>query len=115
MKEKVTPDKIEAAIDAFGQERLRWLIGKGDVLMNEGELSSERLDELIQKTVHEEIERSMIIKQLEDTPKTITEIAKATTLEKHRVLWNLLAMLKWNRVEISGEKNREYIYSLKEV
>jgi hypothetical protein len=30
-------------------------------------------------------------------------------------LENLLAMMKWNRVEIVNEKKREYVYALKEV
>ena len=115
MKENATLDKINAANDAFSSERLRWLVGKGDVLIQDGELKKERLDELLVKTVQEEIERSFIIKQLEDTPKTVTDIAKATKMDKDRVLWNILALMKWNRIEITGEEKREYIYSIKEV
>jgi hypothetical protein len=115
MKESATLDNIEAAIDAFSRERLRWLVGKGDVLIQEGELKKEHLDELLEKTVREEIERSFISKQLEDAPKTVSEIAKATKMEKERVLWNILAMMKWNLVEIKGEEKREYIYAIKEV
>ena len=115
MKENATLDKIEAAINAFSSERLRWLVGKGDVLTQEGELEKERLDDLLRKTVREEIERSFITQQLEDAPKTVSAIAKATKMKKDRVLWNLLAMMKWNRVEIKGEEKREYIYGIKEV
>ena len=115
MKENATLDKIEAAIDAFSSERLRWLVGKGDVLIQEGELQKERLDELLVKTVRDEIERSFIMKQLQEAPKTVCELAKATKMETDRVLWNILAMMKWNLVEIKGEEKREYIYGIKEV
>jgi predicted transcriptional regulator len=90
-------------------------VGKGDVLIQDGELKKERLDELLEKTVREEIERSFILKQLEDAPKTVAEIAKATKIETDRVLWNILALMKWNHVEIKGEEKREYIYTIKEV
>ena len=115
MKEKTTQDRIEAAIDAFGSERLRWLIGKGDVLTQRNELTKEKLQELVDKTVREEIDRSTIARRLNESPSTISEISKTTKLETHYILENLLAMMKWNRVEIVDEKNREYVYALKEV
>ena len=80
MKETANMDKLEAAEDAFGDERLRWLIGKGDVLIQKGELTHERLQELMEQTVREEIDRSHIMREIKDGPATITEIAKATFL-----------------------------------
>jgi hypothetical protein len=115
MKETVTMDKIEAATDAFGSERLRWLIGKGDVLVQRGELSPKRLQELMDQTVREEIDRSHILRELRDGPATITEIAKATKMEKDYILNNLMALIKWNEVEIVGDEKREYIYAKKEI
>ena len=52
---------------------------------------------------------------MKDGPATITEIAKATMMEKDYILENLLALMKWNMVEIVGEDKREYIYARKEV
>ena len=115
MKEKATLDKIEAAMDAFGRERLRWLMGKGDVLIQRGDLTEEHLEELLKKTVRDEIERSYIAKQLENAHSTISQISKATRIDKERVVWNLLAMMKWNRVEIVGQEGAEYLYALKGV
>jgi len=115
MKEKSTQDRIKAAIDAFGSERLRWLIGKGDVLSQRNELTEEKLKELVDKTVREEIDRSTIASRLRESPSTISEISKATKLETDYILENLLAMMKWNRVEIVDEKKREYVYALKEI
>ena len=115
MKETANMDKLEAAEDAFGDERLRWLIGKGDVLIQKGELTHERLQELMEQTVREEIDRSHIMREIKDGPATITEIAKATKMEKDYILENLLALMKWNMVEIVGDEGREYIYARKEI
>ena len=115
MKETASFEKVDAAAEAFGNERLRWLIGKGDVLLQCGDLTPERLKQLMEQTVREEIDRSLILGEIKDGPATITEIAKATMMEKDYILENLLALMKWNMVEIVGEDNREYIYARKEV
>ena len=115
MKETANPDRIQAAADAFEGERLRWLVGKGDVLVRRGELTQERLQELMEQTVKEEIDRSHILREIHDGPATITELAKATKMEKEHILENLLALIKWNQVEIVGKENREYIYARKEL
>jgi hypothetical protein len=115
MKETASLEKVEAAAEAFGNERLRWLIGKGDVLLQRGDLTPERLKQLMEQTVREEIDRSIILGEIKDGPATITEIAKATMMEKDYILENLLALIKWNMVEIVGEDNREYVYARKEV
>ncbi|UCE09881.1 MAG: hypothetical protein JSW61_13055 [Candidatus Thorarchaeota archaeon] len=115
MKEKITLADVEAAVDAFSGERLRWLIGKGDILVQGGKLTQRRFDELVEKTVRDEVERSNIERVLATGPATITKIAKQTRMDKERILWNLLAMLKWNRVEIVGDEKREYVYDIKEV
>ena len=115
MKETANLEKLEAAAVAFGDERLRWLIGKGDVLVQRGDLTPEKLQELMEQTVREEIDRTQILKEIKDGPATITEIAKATKMEKGYILENLLALMKWNLVEIVCDENREYIYARKEI
>ena len=115
MKETASLEKVEAAAEAFGNERLRWLIGKGDVLLQRGDLTPERHKQLMEQTVREEIDRSIILGEIKDGHATITEIAKATMMEKDYILENLLALMKWNMVEIVGEDNREYVYARKEL
>lgn len=114
MKETADLKRVQAMADAFADERLRWLIGKGDVLVQNGELTQEKFKELVKKTIHEEYTRNYILQELTDGPKTVSKIAKATQLDPDRVLWNLLAMMKWNKVEITGEEKREYLYTIKE-
>ena len=115
MKETANLEKLEAATDAFGDERLRWLIGKGDILVQKGKLTQDRLQKLLDQTVREEIDRSHILREIRDGPATVTDIAKATKMEKDYILENLLALMKWNLVEIVGDENREYIYARKEI
>jgi hypothetical protein len=115
MKEYANLNKLEAAAAAFGDERLRWLIGKGDVLIQRGDLTPEKLNELMEQTVREEIDRNYILLEIRDGPATVTEIARATNMEKDYILDNLLALMKWNMVEIVGDENREYIYARKEI
>ncbi len=113
-KESATEDNIIAAIDAFGSERLRWLIGKGDILVQNGILNDERFQSLIDATVKDEIERYSIEQVLRTQPTTITKMSKILKIEKDCILWHLLAMIKWNRVEIVGVEKNEYVYALKE-
>lgn len=112
--EKATLEFVEAAMDAFGAERLRWLVGKGDVLIQNGQLTQEKFDELVRKTVCEEIERSVIERQLREGPMSVVDIAEATGMVPNTILMNLLAMMKWNRVEIVSDKGAEYQYAIKE-
>jgi Ribonuclease G/E len=113
LKETANQERVEAAADAFSNERLRWLIGKGDILVHKGELTEKRFNQLVEITVKEEIDRSQILIKLKNGPSTITDISKTTKMESSYILENLLAMMKWNLVEIKGTENREYIYATK--
>jgi transcription initiation factor IIE alpha subunit len=115
MKEAATQERIEATAEAFRGERLRWLIGKGDILVQRGELDEKRLKQLMEVTVKEEIDRSEILACLEKSPATVSELLKATKMEKFYILENLFALMKWNLVEIQDSDGREYIYQKKHV
>ncbi len=45
---------------------------------------------------------------------TVSDIAGKSELEKDLIVWNLMALLKWGKVEIAGEENHELVYRLKE-
>ena len=111
MKETVDNDRIQAMAVHAIEDGADLGVGKGDVIVQNGELTQEKFKELVDKTIKEEFERHYIMKQLNDGPVTVSKISKATGLEPHRVLWNILALMKWNRVEIAGEEKREYLYA----
>jgi len=106
---------MNAAIDAFSRERVRWLVGKGDILIQKGELELDRFNELTEKTIRDEIHRSMIYQNLDDLPETVSSLAEMTDLDRSIVLYNLLAMLKWNQIEIVGEDHHSYLFTKKEL
>jgi predicted transcriptional regulator len=115
LKETTSAERIEATAEAFRGERLRWLIGKGDILVQRKELDEKRLKQLLEITVKEEIDRSEILNHLANGPATVTDLAKVTKMEKSYILENLLALMKWNMIEITGADSREYIYTKKKV
>ena len=111
MKESVTSEKLDAMYEAFSDERLRWLIGKGDLLVQKGELDNDKLEDLISKAVGQEYERHLILDALEGEERTISEIAKLTKLPSHEVFSNIIALTKWNKVVVTQQKGNEYLYS----
>ncbi len=59
-------------------------------------------------------QRKAISEALESGPKTISAIAKITEFPTQLILWNLLAMMRWNEVAVSGEEDDELVYKLSE-
>lgn len=108
--EDVTLDRVEAAKTAFANERLRWLIGKGDALVQEGSLSKDLLSTLLEKTVQEEIDRNLILRTIERDPMTTIEIAEKTKMKPDYVLYNLLALVKWRHANIVGKEDGRYLF-----
>lgn len=59
-------------------------------------------------------QRTTIEEVLKAGPSTVTKIAEATKFPKDLVVWNLLGMLRWGTIEISGEQEEELVYKVKE-
>jgi predicted transcriptional regulator len=57
--------------------------------------------------------RKRIIQALEDGPKTVPEVAKATAMPSHEVLWKLMGMKKYGLVIEGEERDGYYQYALK--
>jgi hypothetical protein len=60
------------------------------------------------------LQRRDIEKILHLGPASVTEIAEKVYYEKQLVVWNLLGMLRWGKVDVVGEKNHELVFALKE-
>jgi rRNA maturation protein Rpf1 len=45
---------------------------------------------------------------------TVSIISEKTGLAKDLIVWNLVGMLKWGNVEVTGEQDEELVYSVKE-
>ncbi|MHA2601840.1 MAG: hypothetical protein AM324_006900 [Candidatus Thorarchaeota archaeon SMTZ1-83] len=60
-------------------------------------------------------QRNSIIEKLSTGPARVSEIAEKTNLTKQVTMWNLLGLLRWGKVEITGEEHHELVFGLKEV
>jgi hypothetical protein len=48
-------------------------------------------------------------------PSTVKTIADKTELATDLVVWNLMGLLRWGKIEVAGEEEHELIYKLKEI
>lgn len=60
-------------------------------------------------------QRKALQEELKKGPTSVSMLSDATHLEKKLVMWNLMSMLRWGVVEISGEEDHELVFALKEV
>ncbi|MFW9793556.1 MAG: hypothetical protein ACFFEE_04585 [Candidatus Thorarchaeota archaeon] len=60
-------------------------------------------------------DRKALQEELKKGPKSVSTLADATRLKTDLVMWNLMGMLRWGIVEVSGEENHELVFALKEV
>ena len=70
--------------------------------------------ELLERSRAQAKMRKKISEALEDGPKTVPEVAKATAMPSHEVLWKLMGMKKYGLVVEGEERDGYYQYALKE-
>ena len=70
--------------------------------------------ELLERSRAQTKTRKKIIQALEDGPKTVPEVAKATAIPSHEVLWKLMGMKKYGLIVEGEERDGYYQYALKE-
>jgi hypothetical protein len=58
--------------------------------------------------------RKALEEELKKGPMSVSTLADATQLQKDQVMWNLMGMLRWGIVEVSGEEDHELVFALKE-
>lgn len=93
--------------------RVRWLIGRSQALLESGSINEKELESLIRRIMREELERWIIMKEIEKKgPLTIREITKETALPEPRVVEHIIALGRLGRITNIGEKENEYLYNL---
>jgi hypothetical protein len=60
-------------------------------------------------------QRKVIKEVLAAGPTTVSQLSAKIDLAPELVVWNLMGMLKWGEVEVSGEQDHELVYTKKEV
>ncbi len=69
--------------------------------------------ELLERSRAQARMRKKISEALKDGPKTVPEVAKATAIPSHEVLWKLMGMKKYGLVVEGEERDGCYEYALK--
>lgn len=106
-------NKLEAAAGLLGDVRVRWLIGRSQALLESGCISEEELESLMKRVMREELERWLIMKEIEKQgPLTIREISKETSLPEPLIVEHVLALRRFGRITTIGEKENGYVYGL---
>ena len=57
-------------------------------------------------------ERNLIVQAMKNGSSTVEEISKTTGVEKSQVLRHLIAMRAFGKVQISGDRDNQIVYSL---
>ncbi len=104
-----TAAEVDAYIDAFSSERLRWIMGRTLVPELMGEEEWKRLAE---KVIVEEKERSLVLNEIKRKPCTIPHISMETGLPKKRILHHILVLRKEGLIEEVGEEEDYYLYGV---
>jgi len=105
--------KLEAAAGLLGDIRMRWLIGRSQALLESRSISEEELEQLLRSVMREELERWLIMKELEKRgPLTVKDILKATDLPEQTTVKHILALMRFGRITITDEKEEGYLYDL---
>lgn len=103
------PRKLDAAIEAFKSERLRWVMGLSVVGAKASE--TERYNRIAQDVMIDEMRRQMLLVELRNKgPLTMKELSESTGLGRKALLDHMLVLRKRGAVTEVGERENEYIY-----
>ena len=108
--------KIRAALRTVEGERVRWLLGKKGQLTTGGNVFGEvitgpRYDFIVQKTAGIELERNLLLQEMEQGARTVHEMHDATGIPKTEIVKHIIALKKWRLVEQTGMKGQSPQYS----
>lgn len=104
--------RLDAMILSFSDERLRWLIGKGKSLVDQGKMTLEEYETVLKDILQTEMERKMIVNELKSSPLTVSEISSRSELPPKQVFKHLIALRRENIVAITGERMGELEFQL---
>lgn len=99
--------KIHAALRTLEGERIRWLLGKKGSLTTEENMFGETITDgrycfILQKAAAVELERNMLLLQMEASPQTVHELHDATGLPKPEIVRHIIALKRWRLIEQVG-------------
>lgn len=108
--------KLQAVRSSLDGEKIRWMVGKGPELMEmenvyKERVPKERLEELIEATIRDELMKNRIIQLVEVKPITATEISQTLNLKLKDTLVYLVSLVGEGKIGFhpSEEKVPKYI------
>lgn len=108
--------KLQAVRASLEGEKIRWMVGKGPELMEmenvyKERVPKERLEELIEATIRDELIKNRIIQLVEIKPITATEISQTLNLKLKDALSYLVSLVGEGKIGFhpSEEKVPKYI------
>ncbi len=107
--------KIRAALRTLEGERIRWLLGKKGSLTTKDNVFGETITDarysfILQKAASVELERNMLLLQMEAGPRTVHELHDATGLPKPEIVRHIIALKRWRLIEQVGMKGQSPQY-----
>ncbi len=107
--------RVRAALRTLEGERIRWLLGKKGSLTSSGNVFGEvitepRYDFIVQKAAAVELERNLLLQEMEEGPRTVHELHDATGIAKPEIVRHVIALRKWRLVEQVGTKGQSPQY-----
>jgi len=108
--------KIRASLRTVEGERIRWLLGKKGAMITTGNvfgevISEPRYDNVVQKAAGVELERNLLLQEMEEGPRTVHELHDATGIDKPEIVKHIIALKKWRLVEQVGMKGQSPQYA----
>jgi len=90
--------KVQAVLASLEGEEIRWMVGKGPELMEKENvyherLSQEKLEEIIEGTIRDELIKNQIIGLVESKPLAATEISQTLNLKLNETLNYLVSLV----------------------
>src|SRR4030066_182085 len=115
MRMSLREARIRAALRTLEGERVRWLLGKKGTLTTSGNVFGEaitgpRYDFIVQKAAGVELERNLLLQEMEEGPRTVHELHDATGMPKPEIVKHIIALKRWRLVEQVGMKGQSPQY-----
>ena len=106
--------RLEAAEMTLDGERVRWLVGKQEMLTEKQNVFGKQLQKaryqfIVSKAASTELARNMLLANL-DKPRTVHELHDLTGMPKREIVENMIALLKWRKIDMVGHKGRSPTY-----
>lgn len=107
--------RVRAALRTLEGERVRWLLGKKGSLTTSGNVFGEvitepRYDFIVHKAAAVELERNLLLQEMEEGPRTVHELHDATGMAKPEIVRHVIALKRWRLVEQVGTKGQSPQY-----